>query len=205
MSQLALPLAWPADAPDDGFLVGPSNARAVEQLDRWTTWPVPVAVLAGPPRSGRSLLARVFEQRTGGRAIDDAERTREVELFHAWNAAKDGGAPLLLVAAPGWNVALPDLRSRLAASVALEIGPPDDRLIRALLGRQFDRRGLDARDDLLDWLAVRIERSHAAVEHVAEALDRATMERRRRPSIPFARATLLDAGLLSRPTQAEDA
>ncbi|WP_375403484.1 chromosomal replication initiator DnaA [uncultured Sphingomonas sp.] len=199
MSQLALPLAWPADPRDDAFLVGPSNERAVRRLERPEEWPVRTALLIGPRKSGRSLLARIFGGRSGGAIVDDAERLPEIDLFHAWNRAQEAATPLLLVAErphTEWGLRLPDLRSRLAASPVAEIGTPDDRLFRALLERQLARRGLDARPDLVDWLATRIERSHLAAMRTVDALDARAMERRRGLSIPFARATLHEAGLL---------
>lgn len=72
MSQLALPFDWPADPRDDEFLVSDSNARAVQQLEHWSTWPVMAVVLTGPRKSGRSLLARIFAAKSGGEIIDDA-------------------------------------------------------------------------------------------------------------------------------------
>lgn len=199
MSQIALPLGW-RDAVDDAFLVTPSNARAVHLLDHWGAWPVMTAILTGPPRSGRSLLARVFAAKSGGSVVDDAAGMPEADLFHAWNHAQATHRPLVIVAAaapPDWQVALPDLRSRLAASTHAAIGPPDDALMRALLGRRFLARGLDARPDLIDWLASRIERRHAVVEQVVDLLDRDVTERQRRLSISLARATLGDAGLVA--------
>ena len=200
MSQLALPLVWPADPRDDAFLVGSSNEQAVRRLDRPDEWPVRTALLIGPRKSGRSLLARIFAAKHGGAIIDDAARLPEAELFHAWNRAQEGGRPLVLVADQrpiGWGSRLPDLRSRLAASPVAEIGAPDDALVRALLARQLARRGLDARPDLVDWLAARIERSHLALLRAVDALDARAMEQRRGLSIPFARATLTESGLLS--------
>ncbi|PAX09739.1 HdaA/DnaA family protein [Sphingomonas lenta] len=203
MSQLALPLAWPADPSDDAFLVGPSNERAVRVLERWASWPVRTGLLVGPRRSGRSLLARLFARNSGGVVIDGAQRQPETALFHAWNRAEAANRPLLLVVEelpPAWGIELPDLRSRVAASPVAEIGPPDDALVRALLERELARRGLDARPDLLEWIAARIERSHAAVLGAVDALDARAMERRRGLSIPFARDTLTEAGLLGQPT-----
>ena len=188
MSQIALPLGWPDDPGDDAFLVTPSNAGAVHLLDHWGAWPVMTAILTGPPRSGRSLLARIFAAKSGGSVVDDAEGVAEAELFHAWNHAQAIHRPLVIVAAaapPEWPVALPDLRSRLAASTHAAIGAPDDALVRALLARRFLARGLDARPDLLDWLAARIERRHTVVEHVVDLLDRDVTERQRRLSIPL--------------------
>ena len=66
-------------------------------------------------------------------------------------------------AARNGAIKLPDLRSRLAASPTVADRPPDDALMRALLERQFLRRGLDARPELIDWLVARVERSHVAL------------------------------------------
>lgn len=200
MSQMALPLAWPADPRDEAFLVTPSNARAAHLLEHWGAWPVRTALLTGPRRSGRSLLARIFAAKSGGAIIDDAERMPEAALFHAWNDAQAGRRPLLIVAdapPPGWVVELPDLRSRLAASPHAALAAPDDALVRALLDRLFARRGLDARPDLVDWIAARIERSHLAIERTVDALDQEVMERRKRLTIPLARTTLIEAGLIA--------
>jgi chromosomal replication initiation ATPase DnaA len=200
MSQFALPLAWPADARDAEFMVTPCNEQAVRMLDRWATWPVRTALLTGPTQSGRSLLGRIFAQRSGGDVIDDAERQTEEELFHAWNRAQDERRPLLLIAAlapPAWTIALPDLRSRLAASPVATLQPPDDALVRALLERGFEQNRIDARPDLIAWLAARIERSHLAVTATVDRLAQAALAGRRRLSIPMARETLDDATTLS--------
>jgi chromosomal replication initiation ATPase DnaA len=197
--QIALPLAWPPDPRDDAFLLGPSNAAAAQLLDRWESWPVMTAVLTGPRKSGRSLLARIFAAKSGGAIIDDAEKLPEAALFHAWNRAQAERRPLVIVAdalPPVWRIALPDLRSRIAGSPHAAIGAPDDQLMRALLAHLFERRHLDARPDLIDWLADRIERSQLAVHRTVDLLDQQAMERRKRLSIPLARTTLGAAGLI---------
>lgn len=207
MSQLALPLAWGPEPGKDEFLVGPSNEAAVKALDGWAAWPVRTGLLVGPRKSGRSLLARVWAGRSGGLVIDGADGVPEESLFHAWNRAQAANRPLLLIAdarPPAWEVSLPDLRSRLAASPSAEIDAPDDALVRALLERGLARRGLDARPDLVDWIAARIERSHVAVVRAVDALDTGAMERRRGLSIPFARETLGRVGLIAAPATNEE-
>ncbi len=200
MSQIALPFEWPADPRDDEFLVSSSNAAAVHTLEHWGAWPVMAAILVGPRKSGRSLLARIFAAKSHGSIIDEADRQPEAELFHAWNRAQAERKPLLMVAdqaPPEWKVRLPDLRSRLAASAVARLGPPDDVLMRSLFERQFIKRGLDARPDLINWLLTRIERSHVAVMRAVDVLDQHVLERRKRLSISVARATLTEAGLIS--------
>jgi hypothetical protein len=196
MNQLRLPLGLP-EASETEFLVSDSNARAVRQLEHWAAWPVMAALLVGPRKSGRSLLARIFAAKSGGTIIDDAERMREADVFHAWNRAQQERHPLLIVAdaaPPEWDVQLPDLRSRLAASPLLEIGPPDDALIPQLLDRAFARHLIHAKPEVVGWIARRIERSHVAILRVADALE---PEAGTRLSIPVVRATLAEAGLVS--------
>lgn len=199
MNQLGLPLDWPADAAQDQFLIGDANRRAAAQIEHWGAWPVMTNILVGPRKSGRSLLGRVFVAKTGGTLIDDAERQGEAELFHAWNRAQEVRRPLLLIAdeaPPHWQPRLADLRSRLAATPVARIGPPDDALMSALFAQAFARRGLNAGGDVIRWLVTRVERSYLAVLRVIDALDHVTLSRRRRLSIPLARATLAEHGLL---------
>ena len=205
---MGLPLDWPADPRDDEFLIGTSNERVVQQLERWSTWPVMAVVVTGPRKSGRSLLARIFAAKTGGGLVDDAERQSETAIFHAWNRAQEERRPVVIVAdaaPPEWAIKLPDLRSRLSASPTVRIGDPDGQLMRALFERLFLRRGLDARPELIQWLVVRVERTHIALLRAVDLLDQAVLERHKRLSIPLARATLVEAGLISnRPTESTE-
>jgi len=206
-AQLALPLEWPADPRDDEFLVTQSNERAIQQLEHWSTWPVAAVVVTGPRKSGRSLLARIFAAKAGGQLIDDAEQQKEADIFHAWNRAQETRKPVVIVAyaaPPEWAIRLPDLRSRLVASPTLRLGDPDEALMRALFERQFYRRGLDARPDLIEWLVRRIERTHVALLRAVDVLDEAVLGSRKRLSIALARATLAEAGLIDG-TQSESA
>ena len=90
--QIALPLDWPQTDEDTRFIVSEANREAFEHFRRWSMWPVRATILTGPRRSGRTLLARTFVERVGGRLVDQAERADEEELFHAWNDAQDSYA-----------------------------------------------------------------------------------------------------------------
>lgn len=204
MRQLDLPLPKPLSMRPEEFLVGPSNAAAVHAIEHWGTWPVMTALLVGPRKSGRSLLARAFLAKSGGTVIDDAHRSSEAELFHAWNRAQAEHRPQLLIAdhaPPGWAIRLPDLRSRIAASPQLAIDHPDDRLVGDLMRYLFERRDLDARDDVIAWLDRRLERTHLAVLRAVERIEEeADRKRVRRLSIPLARAALSGGGFIIDPS-----
>ncbi|WP_448586070.1 HdaA/DnaA family protein [Thermaurantiacus sp.] len=194
-AQLALPLSWKVARGEKDFLVSAANAEAVRFLDSWAIWPLPVALLVGPPGSGKSHLARIFERRAGARVIDDAERTAEEALFHAWNEAVDSRRPLLLTArsAPGdWHLTLPDLRSRLAATPMVRIGLPDDALLLGVFAKLWRDRGIAIEPELAAYVIRRIDRSFATVARAVELIDRAALEAKRPLTISLAREALLE-------------
>jgi hypothetical protein len=190
MSQMALPLGWPADERQEDFIIGESNARAVKHLEHWGTWPVMATVLSGPRKSGRSLLGRLFAAKSGGRLFDDADQRPEEELFHAWNAAQESRKPLLIVAdeaPPAWKVRLPDLRTRLAATPAVALADPDDALAAGLFEKLLIQRNLQVPPGLIPYVMPRIERTHVAILQAVDALDEVALAKRVRLSVKLAR------------------
>ena len=201
MSQIALPLDWPEADRDEDLLLAAANHAAFEHLKRWAVWPVMATLLVGPRKSGRSKLGRLFVRKTGGRLFDDAERHEEEALFHAWNEAQERRRPMLMIAdapPPQWQIKLPDLRSRLAATPLIEIEAPDDQLLGNLIVKLLGDRGIAAPPDLADYLVPRIERSYVAVQQVVDVLDRAMLSHHRRITVTLARNALTEAGLISR-------
>ncbi|WP_205480654.1 HdaA/DnaA family protein [Sphingomonas arenae] len=197
--QIALPLDWPQGSDESRFIVSDANRVAFEHFQRWTTWPVRSTILVGPRRSGRSLLARNFVTRVGGRLFDDAQRHDEEALFHAWNQAQDTGRPLVLVAGeapPAWQPTLPDLRTRLAVTPVVKIEQPDDALFAALIQRLFADRGLHLPDEPLRYVVSRVMRDYWTAERVVEAIDRHAIAERARLTVPTVKRALVAAGLI---------
>lgn len=179
MSQIALPLAVRRAEDPVRIVIGNPNRAAADALADSSGWPYGTAVLAGPARSGKSLLARWFAGQSSGEVIDDADALDETELFHRWNRAQESGQPLLLVAGgEGWEIALPDLKSRLGAALHLEIGAPDDEMCAALIESHAGQRGLALGEGALTYLVPRVERSFAGIEALVAAIDRLSMERK---------------------------
>jgi chromosomal replication initiation ATPase DnaA len=71
-----------------------------------------------------------------------------------------------------WPLELPDLRSRLTACTRATIHEPDEAMLKALLHRGLQARGLTPSTPALDFAAARMERSYAAARHLIECLDR---------------------------------
>jgi len=201
-SQIALPLAARARGGAQRIVVGPANAAVIEALQSPEHWPFHVAVLTGPPRSGKSLLARWAKSVHGAErldVIDEAEKLDETALFHRWNAVqqggtKEGGALLLVANADpdhgGWRIALPDLASRIGGSLQLAITQPDDAMAGDLILAHAEHRGLSLTDGAADYLVPRTTRSFAAIEALVAAIDRISLERQTPATMSVWRAAL---------------
>jgi chromosomal replication initiation ATPase DnaA len=197
------------------FLVAPSNAEAVAWLDRWPLWPAPALALYGPAGSGKTHLAHVFAARAKApfidpaalatervpallgdvRAaiVDDAGRAGAEPLLHLHNVLAERAGHLLIVAREPpaqWSIALPDLRSRLLASPAVALHPPDEALMAALFVKLFADRQLAVGDDVVSYLTLRLERSFDAALGAVALLDRAALAEHRRITVPLARRVL---------------
>jgi chromosomal replication initiation ATPase DnaA len=197
--QLALPLAYHVGRGVADFFVSDANRDAFRHLADPRRWPIPVALLLGPPQSGKSHLARIFEARTGGRVIDEAGPGGDEEaLFHAWNAASRA-QPLLIVAGcepRSWPVRLPDLASRLEATPRVAIQPPDDALLAAVMRKRFRDLGLEVAPEVVGFVLARIERSFTSIARAVEALDAASLATGRRITVPLARQVLIEGAQL---------
>lgn len=196
MSQIALPLRGGPGAGPARIVVGNANAPVFDALAAPLNWPFRTAILSGPPRSGKSLIARWFAEQ-GGAVVDDADRMDETELFHRWNRAQESGTPLLLTTgllggagSEGWRIALPDLRSRLGAALHLEIGRPDDEMTAALILAHAQQRGLVLGEGATTYLVPRAERSFAGIEKLVAAIDRISLERKQPATLSIWRDAL---------------
>ena len=198
-SQIALPLAARVPAGAQRIVVGDANAAVIEALQSPDRWPFHVAVLTGPARSGKSLLARWAAGLHGDtlEVIDDAETWDETALFHRWNGVqqggtREGGALLLVVnaAEEGWRIALPDLASRIGGSLQLAIGAPDDAMAGELILAHAEARGLSLPEGAADYCVPRTERSFAAIEALVAAIDRISLERQSPATMSVWRAAL---------------
>jgi chromosomal replication initiation ATPase DnaA len=181
----------------DNFLEGPANAAALALIDAWPEWPSRTMLLAGPEGSGKSHLAAIWAEQSGARAtsahtlaaanvpaelatgalvVEDLREASfdERALFHLLNLAREDGAYILITARlppSALAIELRDLRSRLRALPVVSLLPPDDQLFRALIVKFCADRQLAVDEQVVSYLATRLERSYAAARQAIELLD----------------------------------
>lgn len=190
---------------DDDFLLAASNEAAWRLVAAWPRWPDPALALVGAPGSGKSHLAAIWARRSQavmappesiaqdsdlgefyGRNIlvEGADRVAdEPGLFHLFNLVQESRASMLLTAETPpdrWGVNLPDLRSRLRRAPVATIEQPGDDLVRAVLVKLFDDRQLAVDVSVIDYIALRIDRSLDAARAVVAALDAEALSQGRR-------------------------
>jgi chromosomal replication initiation ATPase DnaA len=218
--QLVFDLAHRQALGAEDFLVSSSNGAAVEMIDRWPQWPHPASLVAGPQGSGKSHLANVWRLRSGGGivsaadlddatvagladgaaiVVEDLDRGigDEKALFHLLNRARESKLSVLLTSRlpPGeQEFIVPDLRSRLRALPIVEVQPPDEILLKAVLVKLFDDRQLSVEPQVIDYLNVRMERSMAEASRVVAAVDRLALATHRKVTRPLAAEALASLG-----------
>ncbi len=204
--QLAFDIPLRSALGEEDFLVSSCNEAAVSLIDRWPDWPHSAVAVAGPPGSGKTHLVNVWRSRSGahvvaGAAVDDdaiaqlanagALAVEDIDrgiaderaLFHLLNVAAEQKLSVLLTSrvAPGEiEITLPDLRSRLRAAPVVNISPPDEPLLKALLVKLFSDRQLAIEPHVLSYLALRIERSTEAAARAVAEVDKMALATRRK-------------------------
>lgn len=179
------------------FLVGEANRAAVALIDAWPAWPERGVLLAGPVGSGKTHLVEIWRAASGAEAtaaaaldVAGAERLiahgavavedlhagpiDEKALFHFLNLASERGAAVLMTSRlwpAALQIKLADLTSRLRAAQPLELAEPNDDLLRRVLAKLFADRQLLVDPAVVDFIALRMERSLEAANALVTRLD----------------------------------
>lgn len=206
--QLAFDLPLDPRFGAEDFLVSPSNEQAYGLIETWPDWPDTILLLVGPRGSGKSHLASIWATNArawtvdasaigrdqvphlvsnGALAIEDMDRGErdEAALFHLLNLAREKKTSLLITSETPpdrWSLRTPDLLSRLRLAPSVSLEAPDDALLKAVLVKLFVDRQLVVDTSVVDYIALRIERSLAKASELVALLDREALSRGRRVS-----------------------
>ncbi len=209
-SQLVLDLPHRQSWDEADFFVTSGNAQALNLIGHWPEWQSPAIIVFGPPRCGKTYLAKIWQSRSGASFVEapelaahvwsepftpiivediDTAAFDETALFHHLNLAREHGSSILLTAQtpPGqWSLSLPDLRSRIRSYPAVEIQQPDEEHLAALLVKHFSDRQIEVAPDVVSYLIARMERSMASAQRLTAHIDRLALSEHRKITRAFA-------------------
>ena len=199
----------------EDYLVTNSNEAAVNWIDRWPGWNnTHCTILYGTTGCGKTHLSHVWQHKSGAVVVElekvmlDTISTNLIiedvdviledhgmqeRLFHLYNRQKENGNALMLTAKEHpkhWQIDLPDLKSRMLASMAIEIGQPDDDLLAAVIIKQFMDRQINIPLEVVNYLIPRLERSFEAARDIVARIDNLALARKRKITIPLVRDLL---------------
>jgi len=197
------------------YFVSDVNKEAVTWLDDWPNWTTFGFIVCGPFGSGKSHLAQVLKTLSHGDIIEAKDisdqnidqlsqkkcliienielLTSEALLFHLYNMLLENKNNLMLTSnltIPQISFELPDLKSRLLSMPQVNIGFPDDRLLKNLLIKQFLDKGILVEMDVIDYLIKRIDRSFEAILKLVSKIDFQSLEKAKKITIPFIKNTI---------------
>jgi len=206
----------------EDFLISPANRAAIGWIDRWPDWPAPMLVLSGPPASGKTHIAAVWQERSKAQHISPemllthganeiaemgeylvldgldlwlGDRDAETTLFHLYNIFREEQRSFLVtmrMAPAHVDFAIADLSSRFRAAPVATIQPPDDMLLASVLIKLFSDRQLNVGNDVIKYVLPRMERSFSAARDIVSKADHMALAEKRRISIPLLRRVLMD-------------
>ena len=203
----------------DNFIVG-ANAELLARLRALAQPRAFDAIyLWGPPGCGRTHLLRATQAAAdaasrravlisaeevgadlpcppGGLLIvddvDHLDDTAQVALFRAFNSARLAGLALLVSgpAAPLELVLREDLRTRIGAAIVYQVKPLSDEDKAATLHSQASQRGLRMEGEVIGYMLRHSARDLPSLMAVLDALDQASLERKRPVTVPLLKEML---------------
>ncbi|MBV1836254.1 chromosomal replication initiator DnaA [Acetobacter estunensis] len=169
------PHAWP-----EGRLLlwGGAGCGKTHMLSLWAT--CHNALLVDMAQGQMPDIMEIVEHQPPALALDSVvvNECDELPLLRLINLSRERRMPLLMASRlppSRWQVSLPDLNSRLRATMAVEIMAAEDVLLERLMFRLLAERQLTVSHRLTEWLLQRLPREAAAVLELVERIDALTL------------------------------
>jgi len=222
--QMPLDLGHTPSLSEADFMVSDCNRLAFEHVRAFPNWPALFTLVIGPPKSGKSHLARIWIEQagalapasgelealaaTGGRepvVIEDADRRGydEHALFHLLNQSMRESRPVFVTARTPvveWPYKTDDVRSRMRLAQCFVLDPPDDILLSQMFVKLFGDRQVAVDPRTVAYLVARMERSPAEVVALVGLVDHLALSNRR----PITRALASEALALRAASRGRD-
>ena len=210
IKQLALPLSFRNVKSHSNFILNNVNEVALSLIDEFSDikkfkkkFNFPVLILYGPPGSGKTHLAHIYQEITNAKFInkfnnknlneakfgksfifddfDKIESLNENFFIHFFNEILVNlGSLLITTSKPPneINFSLSDLESRINSCISAKIELPDDDFLFSILIKELSDKKIFLNDKHCLYIIKRIKRNYKSISLFAEALDIISLEKK---------------------------
>ena len=200
--QLLIKFNFKKDYSDEDFYVSPSNSYAFNLINSWPKWIKKVVNLYGERFSGKSHLINIFEKKTSFLKLDSDKLSNEslnefkvkqamiIEdfnnnidenlLYSLINIVEQENKYLLITSTKPINkftYELKDLVSRIKNCLFVKLDIPDDKLIEALIVKNFSDRQISIDKKLINYIIKRIDRSYEKIFLFIYKIDQLSLQK----------------------------
>ncbi|MEQ1771719.1 MAG: hypothetical protein ABL879_17965 [Devosia sp.] len=203
---------------EEDFIAGDGNRLALAHVQSFPAWAGPLTLIDGPPKSGKSHLARIWAQRSGAGIpqpgeiedlaklggqgpllLEDVDRLAydEAALFHLLNQSIRDRRPVLMTAreaVANWPFETDDLKSRARLAAHFTLALSDDIQLAQMFVKLFGDRQVAVDPKVIAYLVARMERSPEEAVVLADLTDRMAMADGSRITRAIAARALADRG-----------
>jgi len=198
----------------EDYIITDSNNFAFNLIVKIVKGEINFGLISGPPYSGKTHLSKILIKNTRNyktlyfdrdyknildelhasdililENIDKVKHDKsEQDLFHIINFAKENNKKLLMTSRKSISeidLNLEDLKSRLNSILEAKIKEPDDQLIELILIKIFNDKQLKINPNVVDFLISRLERSYESINLFIEKIDKFSLEKGRKITIPL--------------------
>ena len=204
LNQLLLDFDYNIEFNEHDYYVSRSNYLAFNLIKNWPKWERKILNISGDTFSGKTHLAKIFEDKSNALyldhgeinedvfkkiklnesiVIDDFEKIRNEKLLYSlFNLIYQDNKYLLILSnrtISKINYNLDDLNSRAKNCIFAQIENPDDDLIFAIIVKSFSDRQIKLEKKLLEFIIKRIDRSYGKIYEFIYKVDELSLKKKK--------------------------
>ena len=198
----------------EDYMITDSNNFAFDLIIKMVKGEINFGLISGPPYSGKTHLSKIliknarnyktlYFDRDYQNILDRLETSdililenidkvkhnkSEQDLFHIINFSKENNKKLLMTSRKPISeidLNLEDLKSRLNSILEAKIKEPDDQLMKLILIKILNDKQLKINPNVIDFLVSRLERSYESINLFIEKIDKFSLEKSKKITIPL--------------------
>ena len=204
LNQLLLDFDHKIEFNEHDYYVSKSNYLAFNLIQNWTKWEKKILNIYGDTFSGKTHLAKIFQNKSRALyltdsdvneeiykkiklseciVIDDFEKIKNENLLYSlFNLIYQDNKYLLILsnrAISDIDYSLDDLNSRAKNCIFAQIENPDDDLIFAIIVKSFSDRQIKLEKKFLEYIIKRIERSYGKIYEFIYKVDELSLKKKK--------------------------